>query len=439
MKTLVTLFVVALGIAGCGGTSGAGSDTGAGRTDAATTHADTGPLVDTGVLPVDTGVLPVDTGVAPVDTGMAVDAATVPGTDSGSTTPTRWVMGYYPGYLRSSLPASEVDFTSMTHLAVGRATPQVGGNLDTTFDIDATAGPIFARDLADRAHAAGRHPILMLGGAGEHAGWVAAASSTTRAHFVTTILATMDDLHFDGVDVDWEPLDAADEPAFTALVHALRIARPAMIITVPIGWLNANAPSVSSVWATVAPDVDQLNIMSYEMAGSAADGWSGWESWHGGALMGSGGSTPSSVDSSVQGYLAGGVPAARLGIGVGFYGECWTGVSAPHQSTASAHIVASDNVMTYDHILSAYYSAGAYHYDAAAQAGYLSFSAGHGPEHCTFVSYEDETSIAAKGAYVASHGLGGAIIWAINEGHVPSLPAGSRDPLLTAMRHAFLE
>ena len=97
MKTLVTLFVVALGIAGCGGTSGAGSDTGAGRTDAATTHADTGPLVDTGVLPVDTGVLPVDTGVAPVDTGvapvdtgMAVDAATVPGTDSGSTTPTRW-------------------------------------------------------------------------------------------------------------------------------------------------------------------------------------------------------------------------------------------------------------------------------------------------------------------------------------------------------------
>jgi chitinase len=126
-------------------------------------------------------------------------------------------------------------------------------------------------------------------------------------------------------------------------------------------------------------------------------------------------------------------------VGVGFYGECWTGVTGPGQSTASAHIVADDNVMTYDHILGAYYSSGAYHYDAAAQAAYLSFTTGHGPESCTFVSYEDETSIAAKGAFVASHGLGGAIIWAINEGHVPSAPAGMRDPLLTAMRHAFLE
>lgn len=430
----LSLWVSLVSIGGCGG-GGSAADAGGG--DAGTGGTDTGvPATDTGVPAADTGTPGTDTGVPGTDTGT-------PGPDAGSGTG-RWVMGYYPGYLRSSLPEDEIDFTTMTHLAVGRATPRTGGELDTSFDIDPTTGPTFARGLADRAHAAGRHPILMLGGAGEHDGWVAAASDATRAHFVDVILATMDDLHFDGVDVDWEPLEAADEPAFTALVHALRVARPSIIITVPIGWLNANFPDVSSVWATVAPDVDQLNIMSYEMAGSAADGWSGWDSWHGGALMGEGGSTPSSIDSSVQAYLAAGVPAATLGIGVGFYGECWTGVTAPHQSTASAHIVASDNVMTYEHILSAYFATptdpgSAYHYDAAAAAGYLSFATPHGPESCTFVSYEDETSIAAKGAYVASHGLGGAIIWAINEGHVPSLPAGARDPLLVAMRQAFLE
>jgi chitinase len=179
--------------------------------------------------------------------------------------------------------------------------------------------------------------------------------------------------------------------------------------------------------------------MSYDMAGADADGWSGWQSWYGSALMGSGSSTPSSIDVSVQGYLAAGVPAAKLGLGVGFYGQCWTGVTAAHQSTTSAHIVASDNTMRYPHILSAYYSAGAYHYDMAAEAPYLSFTSGHGPEGCTFVSYDDERSIAAKGAYAASHGLGGAIIWAITEGHVASAPAGARDPLLAAMRHAFLE
>jgi chitinase len=369
------------------------------------------------------------------DAAVTRDAAT---TDAGPSSG-RWVMGYFPGYLRSSLPADEIDFTTMTHLAVGAAIPNADGSLDTTFSIDATNGPIFARDLADRAHAAGRHPILMLGGAGAHDGWVGAASAGTRAQFVTAILAVMDDLHFDGVDVDWEPVNTADEPNLAALVHALRVARPAMIITIPIGWINANAPNVSSVWASIASDVDQLNIMTYEMAGSAADGWGGWQSWHGGALMGETSSTPSSVDSSVRAYLAAGVPAAKLGIGVGFYGECWTGVTAPHQSTASAHIVASDNVMTYDHILGAYFSSGAYHYDSAAAAGYLSFTSPHGAEGCTFVSYEDETSIAAKGAYVAAHGLGGAIIWAIPEGHVPSAPAGMRDPLLTAMRTAFLQ
>ncbi len=427
MRIARLLVWLAVGVSGCGANAAGVADAGPGS-DAGTPR-DAGMPTD---VFEDVGAPPVDTGTPPVDSGT-------PGADGGTSATGRWVMGYYPGYLRASLPPGEIDFSSMTHLAVGRATPRAGGELDTSFDIDPTSGPVFARDLADRARAAGRHPILMLGGAGEHAGWVAAASDATRAHFVDTILAAMDDLHFDGVDVDWEPLETADEPAFTALVHALRVARPTMIITVPIGWLNANFPTVSSVWASVAPDVDQLNIMSYDMAGSDADGWSGWESWHGSALMGEGGTTPSSIDSSVQGYLAGGVPAGTLGIGVGFYGDCWTGVTAPHQSTASAHIAFSDNVMTYDHILSAYFSAGAYHYDTLAQEGYLSFSSPHGPEGCTFVSYDDETSIAAKGAYVASHGLGGAIIWAIPEGHVPSMPAGSRDPLLVAMRHAFLE
>ena len=70
---------------------------------------------------------------------------------------------------------------------------------------------------------------------------------------------------------------------------------------------------------------------------------------------------------------------------------------------------------------------------------YLSFTSAHGSEACTFVSYEDEASIADKGNYVKSKGLGGAIIWAINEGYRPSQPAGSRDPLMEAMAKAFLQ
>ncbi len=56
------------------------------------------------------------------------------------------------------------------------------------------------------------------------------------------------------------------------------------------------------------------------------------------------------------------------------------------------------------------------------------------------MSYEDATSIAAKGAWVKAQGLGGTIIWAIGEGYVPSgATVEEQNPLLEAMRTAFLQ
>jgi chitinase len=77
-------------------------------------------------------------------------------------------------------------------------------------------------------------------------------------------------------------------------------------------------------------------------------------------------------------------------------------------------------------------------WDAAAQQAYLSSSSGAGPQRCHFVSYEDPQSILAKGAYARAHGLGGAIVWTVNQGHLPAQPAGSRDPLMQAAYEGFL-
>jgi chitinase len=170
--------------------------------------------------------------------------------------------------------------------------------------------------------------------------------------------------------------------------------------------------------------------MSYGMAGP----WGGWKSWHSAALAGETPSTPSSIKSSVQAYLNSGVPAAKLGIGIGFYGSCWApGVTAPSQALGGATIVADDNTMSYRNIFESYLTPQALKWDSVASATYLSFSSPKGPAACTFVSYEDEKSITAKAAYVKSAGLGGAIVWTIGEGHVPSLAPGKRDPLLEAL------
>lgn len=349
-----------------------------------------------------------------------------------------WVMAYYVGYQRDMLPADAIDWSTLTHLMVGRIRPIASGGVTTDFDIDPVQGPQMARDLAQRAHAAGRKVILMLGGAGEHDGFVAAAAAPQRATFVRSIVQAIDDFGYDGVDVDWEPIEAADRAPLLALLSDLRAARPAMLITMPVNWVNYNAlEDVDGYYAEVAARLDRISIMSYEMSGD----WDGWDSWLFGPLYGATPTHPSSIDSSVQRFLAVGVPAGKLGIGVGFYGSCWRGVSQPRVPLAGQNVSmgASDNSMTYAAIVRDDLPAAARTFDAAAQVPYLSAPAGVGPQSCNLITYEDAESIAAKGAYVQAHGLGGAIVWTIAEGYIASAPAGSRDPLMQAMKHAFLE
>lgn len=346
----------------------------------------------------------------------------------------RWVSGYYVGYQRGLYPESSVDFSLMTHLIVGRIIPQADGSVLTHFDIDNTSGPAMARDLSTRAHAAGRKAILMLGGAGEHAGFVGAASSTNRARFVANLVRIMDELGYDGIDVDWEPIETADRAPLLQLLKDLRAARPGMLLTIPVGWTNANFTQVDSWYAQVAAEVQQMNLMTYDMAGP----WGGWSSWHSSAVTGHGGTYPSSVESSIAQYLAVGIPASKLGVGIGFYGSCWRGVTGPRQPLNGAYIVAGDNVMSYRNIMASYHSATARRWDDAAKATYLTFTTAAGPQGCNFVSYEDEQSIAAKGDYVRASGLGGAIIWTIAQGHLPGAPEGSRDPLLRATYQAIV-
>jgi chitinase len=364
---------------------------------------------------------------------------------SGAVTPqrpaaaARWVSGYYVGYQRDLYPPGEVDVSLMTHLIVGRIRPAANGDVIADFDIDAVNGPAMARTLSARAHAGGRKAILMLGGAGEHGGFVGAASGANRARFVTSLLRTMDALGYDGLDIDWEPIEAADRAPLLALLRALRAARPGILLTIPVGWVNDNFRGEIDAWyVELAGLVDQMNLMTYDMAGN----WGGWQSWHHSALYDEAPNRPSSVSSSIQAYLDAGVPAVKLGIGIGFYGSCWRGVSEPRVPLDGRPGVSQgngDNAMSYTNILRDYMAPGARRWDAAARVPYLSFARGAGPQGCTFVSYEDEESIAAKGAFARDRGLGGTIIWTIAQGRVPTAPAGSRDPLLAAVRQAFLQ
>jgi len=348
-----------------------------------------------------------------------------------------WVLGYHVGYEADMYPTDAVDFAAMSHVVIGPVIPQTDGTLVTSFDIDDVNGPAWATGVAQAAHAAQRKALLMIGGAGTIDGWRGAAAPGKRAAFVTHLLAALDAIGADGLDLDWEPLDSGDHANFLALAQALRTARPGMTLTVPVGWVNSNFDNASSpdpFFGTIAPLFDRVDIMSYDMEWPA----NGWKSWFTSALHGESATTPSSIESSVDFYLASGVPRHKLGVGIGFYGVCWHGVTGPRQTIgAQAGIYGSDNTYSYHNIVTQYFSAPNYQYDATAQMPYLANATAFGPPPgCNFLSYEDAQSIAAKGAWVNRNGLGGAIIWNIGEGYVPE-QAGQENALLEAVNAAF--
>ncbi|GMU06278.1 glycosyl hydrolase family 18 protein [Corallococcus caeni] len=358
--------------------------------------------------------------------------------------PTSWVMGYWVGYQRDLYPVDSVDMSLLTHVVVGRIRPRIDGTLYTDFDVDAVEGPKMARALAHRAHAAGKKALLMLGGMGEYDGFKGATETLEkRRNFVRNIITTMRELQFDGVDVDWEPiLLPQDSAPLLALLDDLRAADENILITVPVGWVNSNF-ALGKVDAEfhrqLAARVDQMNVMAYKMSGH----WGQWESWHSSALFGESGGHPSSVASSVQAFLDAGVPPQRLGVGVGFFGTCWKGITEPGTPLDGRDGIVeeqSDNAMSYANIQSLYYSAEAYRWDDVAKAPYLSFPTAYGPQSCNYISYEDVASVSEKGRWAREKGLGGSIIWTINQGHMPkTLAGGPQDPLMQAVHTAFLK
>jgi chitinase len=387
------------------------------------------PLSDVAAMDAET---PLDAGApgvgsAPSDAQAADGAAS----DGAPVTSTAWVMGYYAVWDEPAnggfYPLSAVDWGALTHIATAFYLPDGGGFASGSFDA-ATAAQLIAA-----AHAHGKKAIASIGGSGSGPSFEGSTSQANLSAFVGSLEGLVA-MGYDGIDIDWEGGNltvAQDQSLEQSLVMAIRSASPDILLTMTAGYENENDLDDLSFYGNIAPELDRINLMTYGMSGA----WVGWKSWHSSPLhwnMNS--STPTGIDSSVAHYVAADVPASKLGVGAGFYGECYTSpVTAPVQSLGASQVVAGDGTMAYRDIMGSYYSAGAYHYDSSADVPYLSLS-GANAESCTYVSYEDATSLAAKGAWVKAQGLGAVIIWTVSEGYMSAgASVQAQNPLLEAL------
>jgi chitinase len=374
---------------------------------------------------------------ASVDAGLDAVTESTPSSDAMSPS-NAWVMGYYPSWDSpangGSYAVTSIDWDGLTHVAAAFYVPDGKGGWESGYFDDATA-----TSLIGAAHSHGKKAIASIGGSGTGAGFEGSMGTSYQSTFLAS-LAALVTLGYDGLDIDWEGgnLTVTEDQALeTTLIDSIRTQSPTIVLTMTAGYENENALDDLSFYGTIISQLDRLNLMTYGMSGA----WQGWQSWHSSPLhWDNNTSTPTGIDASVSHYLAVGVPAAKLGVGSGFYGECYTSpVTAPSQALGGSQLAASDGTMSYAAIMDSYYTPSAYHYDSASAAPYLTLS-GSNAEKCTYVSYEDATSLATKAAWVKSQGLGGLIIWTISEGYVASganVPA--QNPLLETLKTSLLQ
>lgn len=381
--------------------------------------------------------------------------------------PCREVVGYYPNwqwYDRNKLvDPQSIDYSKYTIINYCFFKPLADGTIDQT-DTWADENLLFGQpdwnnggylpntSIVDLAHQSNVKILPSIGG------WTLsdlfpsiAADPVKRAAFAQACVQLIDTFNFDGIDIDWEYPGyaehggtAQDEANFTLFLQEIRTAidtygathGKTMLLTAAVG---AAADRMDDVdWTTVSQSLDIINLMSYDFFGA-------WDpiTNHNAPLYAPAQGDPSfNLDQSVQRLMdVYQVPAEKITVGVPFYGRTsvTSGTSGLHVNTTGsvdAVTFSSDEGSPLYYNVLLQMNQFTYHWDDLAKVPYLT---GNGSLH-TFVSFDDENSIAEKARYIVDNDLRGAIIWEITGDYIETSPGSgviSGTPLADTLNNVF--
>jgi chitinase len=231
-----------------------------------------------------------------------------------------------------------------------------------------------------------------------------------RLKFAKSVKEVSDYFKIDGLDLDWEYpsieglpghlYQPADKPNFTELIKILRstLGKKYELSFAAGGFQKCLDESID--WKAVAPFVNRINIMSYDLV----NGYSKVTGHH--TPLYSTNPKEESTDRAVEFLLKLGVPAEKLVIGGAFYTRQWKNVENINNGLyqAGEHFQGVD----FKNYATTYTEANGwkYFYDEKAQAPYW-----YNASTKTFATSDDLKSIRAKAEYVKAKKLGGIMFW----------------------------
>ena len=249
---------------------------------------------------------------------------------------------------------------------------------------------------------------LMIGGWGGHADGFSmmARDAAKRTEFCQSVKSLLDKHGLDGVDIDWEyPTQSADnetgaDPSDTRNFNLVLKELRETIGTDKIISFASSSSAKYVDWANAMKYLDYVNVMTYDM-GAAPNG-------HNSPLHKSAVFNHRSWDESVDAHEKGGVPRNRMVMGIPFYGKA-------EKSPAAGQKLFDYTVRYYeipDIIEKGKYKGAALSrnvhrmWEFTSMVPYLADDSGK-----NVLSYDDPESVAAKGNYVTSGGMLGAMFW----------------------------
>ncbi|KAF1818481.1 glycoside hydrolase family 18 protein [Dissoconium aciculare CBS 342.82] len=245
------------------------------------------------------------------------------------------------------------------------------------------------------------------------------STAKNRANFIDNLLSFMRQYAFDGVDFDWEYPGAPDRGGhpddgknFVSLLSELKAAisrQPLPYIvsfTVPTSYWYLRWFDLAAV-----DHVDWVNVMSYDLHGV-------WDQDNpiGNHVLAH--TNLTEIKSALDLLWRNQVPAEKLNLGVGFYGRsfqlsdssCFTPGCKFKGGASPGPCTDNSGTLSYREIMAIIdeYGVEPYH-DEENAVKYITWNQDQ------WVSYDDKDTFKAKIDYANSVGLGGLLIWSIDQ------------------------
>lgn len=244
-----------------------------------------------------------------------------------------------------------------------------------------------------------------------------ALTDTSRRAFARSAIELLRKYALDGVDIDWEypgrPGEdgniyrSEDKQNFTLLFQVLRHELDTLeketgqkkLLTTATGGFAAFLQTTEMNQAQVY--LDYINLMTYDFYNEKRAGH------HTNLYQSTKYHTTNAADNAVRAYLAAGVPASKLVMGIAFYGRNYT-LTPTAQKGLGDTMLSQQYGKGYTYIKDSLLSNKSFtHYkDKQAKAPYLLNTTTH-----QFITYDDEWSVKHKCRYVKKHQLAGVMFW----------------------------